>query len=305
LAWVIGLRVIITHVDDVAVAGLPHIARFDNRHSAGFFMSRQMPFSMFSFSKLSIAVALATTTVVVDAQPMLEEVVVTAQRREQSLQDAPVAITAFSAEDIDTRGIRDVKDISLFVPNVNIAPAPGGSTGATIAIRGSTTINPALTWEPTVGLYLDGVFLGKNLGGIFEIAELERVEVLRGPQGTLYGKNTIGGAVNLVTRLPSESMGGYLEASAGNEGYTAFRGRLETGALGSVGGGVGELRASIAYSNRSRDGFYDNIDSDPTGGFNPFVNPRSNSTFQDLDNDALRADFLLTATDNLTLRYYS
>ncbi|MEY2909128.1 MAG: hypothetical protein RLZZ602_1651, partial [Pseudomonadota bacterium] len=144
---------------------------------------------------------------------------------------------------------------------------------------------------------------GKNLGGIFEIAELERVEVLRGPQGTLYGKNTIGGAVNLVTRLPGETMGGYLEASAGNEGYTAFRGRLETGALGRVGEGVGELRASIAYSNRSRDGFYDNIDSDPTGGFNPFVNPRSNSTFQDLDNDALRADFLLTATDNLTLRY--
>jgi len=148
LAWVIGLRVIITHVDDVAVAGLPHIARFDNRHSAGFFMSRQMLFSMFSFSKLSIAVALATTTVVVDAQPMLEEVVVTAQRREQSLQDAPVAITAFSAEDIDTRGIRDVKDISLFVPNVNIAPAPGGSTGATIAFAARPPLTQRLPGSP-------------------------------------------------------------------------------------------------------------------------------------------------------------
>lgn len=255
------------------------------------------------FNRLPLIAALATVSVVTEAQPMLEEVIVTAQRRAQSLQDAPIAVTAFSAEDIDTRGIRDVKDIGLFVPNVNIAPSPGGSTGATIAIRGSTTINPALTWEPTVGLYLDGVFLGKNLGGIFEIAELERVEVLRGPQGTLYGKNTLGGAVNLVTRLPGDDFGGYAEASAGNEGYTAFRGRLETGAMGRVGEGLGELRASLAYSTRSRDGFFDNVDSDPTGGFNPFVNPRSNNQFQDLDSDALRLDALLTASESVSVRY--
>ena len=128
----------------------------------------------------------------------LEEMVVTAQKREQSLQDAPIAISAFNAEALEQQGITNVRDISGFVPNVQINASPGGSTGATVAIRGSATINPAVTWEPTVGLYLDGAFIGKNLGGIFDVADLERVEVLRGPQGSLYGKNTVGGAINLI-----------------------------------------------------------------------------------------------------------
>lgn len=253
--------------------------------------------------KTLVTAVMVAVAPVVHAQPMLEEVLVTAQRKAESLQDAPIAITAFQAEDIATRGIRDVQDISNFVPNINIAPSPGGSTGATIAIRGSTTINPALTWEPTVGLYLDGVFLGKNLGGIFEIAELERIEVLRGPQGTLYGKNTLGGAVNLVTRMPGEESGGYLEGGFGNEGYTGFRGRIDTGAYGTVGRGLGEFRASIAYSTQSHDGFYDNIDSDPTGGFNTFVNPRSSSTFSDMDSEAFRLDAVINATDTLSYRF--
>ena len=109
--------------------------------------------------------------------------------------------------------------------------------------------------------------------------------------------------MNLITRMPGEAFGGYVEATAGNEGYTAFRGRIETGALGKVGEGLGEFRASLAYSTRSRDGFYDNIDLDPTGGYNPFVNPRSNDTFQDLDSDALRLDTLLTVSDALSIRY--
>lgn len=248
-----------------------------------------------------VAVGLAMSAA--QAQPVLEEVIVTAQKREQSLQDIPVAITAFSETEILTRGIRDVKDLGLFVPNVQIAPSPGGNTGATVAIRGSTTINPALTWEPTVGLYLDGVFLGKNLGGIFDVAELERVEVLRGPQGTLYGKNTLGGAINLVTKAPADEMGGYVEASGGNEGYFGFRGRFETGAIGTVGEGLGEFRGSVAYASRSRDGFYDNVDSDPTGGFNPFVNPVSSDYLQDLESDAARVDLALSVTESFNVRY--
>jgi iron complex outermembrane receptor protein len=255
------------------------------------------------FNKTVLLAGLVAAAPVTQAQAILEEVLVTAQRKAESLQDAPIAITAFQAEDIAARGIRDVQDISNFVPNINIAPSPGGDTGATIAIRGSTTINPALTWEPTVGLYLDGVFLGKNLGGIFEVAELERVEVLRGPQGTLYGKNTLGGAVNLVTRMPGEDFGGYLEGGFGNEGYKALRGRIDTGASDVVGEGLGEFRASIAYSTQSRDGFYDNVDLDPTGGFNPFVSPRSNSTFSDMDSDAFRLDAVIQATDTLSYRF--
>jgi iron complex outermembrane receptor protein len=256
-----------------------------------------------TFKKTLLMAGLVTAAPIAQAQAVLEEVLVTAQRKAESLQDAPIAITAFQAEDIVARGIRDVQDISNFVPNINIAPSPGGDTGATIAIRGSTTINPALTWEPTVGLYLDGVFLGKNLGGIFEVAELERVEVLRGPQGTLYGKNTLGGAVNLVTRMPGEDFGGYLEGGFGSEGYKSLRGRIDTGTSGITGEGLGEFRASIAYSTQSRDGFYDNIDLDPTGGFNPFVSPRSSSTFSDMDSDAFRLDAVIQASDTLSYRF--
>lgn len=119
----------------------------------------------------------------------------------------------------------------------------------------------------------------------------------------MYGKNTIGGAVNLITRLPGESFGGFVEGSVGNEGYTGFRGRIDTGAVGTVGEGLGKISATLAYSTQSRDGFYDNVDSDPTGGFNPFVNPRSNSSFEDLDSDAFRADVVFDVSEQLSVRY--
>ena len=235
----------------------------------------------FNRNSLSLAVFMACGLLTNSASAALEETVVTAQMTERSLQDTPIAITTFNQMEIDTRRIGDVKDLALFVPNMQIANSPGGTSGATIAIRGASTINPAITWEPVVGLYLDGVFLGKNLGGIFQIAELERVEVLRGPQGTLYGKNTVGGAINLITRLPSEESGGQADIAFGNEGYVQGKIRLDTGTLG-------RFRASAAYVYGERDGFYDNVDSDPTGGFNPLVNPRSSNEFNNLDSEVWR-----------------
>ena len=250
----------------------------------------------FNRNSLSLAVFMACGLLTNSASAALEETVVTAQMTERSLQDTPIAITTFNQMEIDTRRIGDVKDLALFVPNMQIANSPGGTSGATIAIRGASTINPAITWEPVVGLYLDGVFLGKNLGGIFQIAELERVEVLRGPQGTLYGKNTVGGAINLITRLPSEESGGQADVAFGNEGYVQGKIRLDTGTLG-------RFRASAAYVYGERDGFYDNVDSDPTGGFNPLVNPRSSDEFNNLDSEVWRVDGIFEATDMLGLRY--
>lgn len=234
---------------------------------------------------------------------VLEEVIVTAQKREQSLQDTPIALTTFDSSAIEGYGIKNVSDIGLFTPNVNITKSPGGSAGATISVRGSATVNPAVTWEPTVGIYLDGVFLGKNIGGVFDIAELERVEVLRGPQGTLYGKNTVGGAINLITRKPGDEMGGKARLTAGN--FDLFEGQVsvDTGAFGSVGQGLGQFRANFSYLKADRDGFYDNENIDPFAGFNPLVSSASTSEFSDQDDEVYRIDLVLAVTEDFEARY--
>lgn len=183
---------------------------------------------------------------------VIEEVVVTAQKREQDLQDTPIAIAAFNKQAIEDQKVSDITDVTATTPNVQIAPSPGGSTGATVAIRGAASINPAVTWEPSVGIYVDGVFVAKNVGGLFDVAELERVEVLRGPQGTLYGKNTTGGAINLITRKPAEEFGGHIKLGAGNYGYTELGATVDSGRVGDM------ARFMVSYKKRDRDGFYDN-----------------------------------------------
>mgnify|MGYP000232066540 FL=1 len=130
----------------------------------------------------------------------LEEVVVTAQRREEKLQDVPIAVTALTARQLEARGITSIDSLNSMAPNLQVSYTPGNTTAAQIAIRGGVTVNPALTWEPTVGIYLDGVYIGKMQGSVFDVVDLERVEVLRGPQGTLYGRNTLAGALNLIGR---------------------------------------------------------------------------------------------------------
>lgn len=223
-----------------------------------------------------------------EASSGLEEVVVTAQKREQNLQDTPIAIAAFDAQTLEDQQVKDISDLSSSIPNVQIVPAPGGSTGATIAIRGSSMINPAVTWEPSVGIYVDGVFVAKNMGGLFDVAELERVEVLRGPQGTLYGKNTTGGAVSLVSRKPAEEFGGKVKAGAGNYGYTEYSLSVDSGKLGGV------ASFNVAYDKRDRDGFYDN--TLPVG--EPMIDE-----FKKLDSEAGRIAALFDVTDALEISY--
>lgn len=228
----------------------------------------------------------------------LEEVVVTAQKREQSLQDAPIAIAAFDASALEQKGVSNIDDLGTSVPNVKITRSPSNTTAATIAIRGSATINPAITWEPTVGIYLDGVFIGKNIGGIFDIAELQRVEMLRGPQGTLYGKNTLGGAVNLITAKPSGEFGGKIRAGYGNYELMTGYATIDTPALDL--GGAGQLMAKVTASYKTRDGFYDN-EPDPFGS--SLANPPSSDELNNLNSKVGRYDILWDVNDRLELRY--
>ncbi|MEH6550853.1 MAG: TonB-dependent receptor [Pseudomonadales bacterium] len=238
-------------------------------------------------NQLTIAIILAAgVSVSAVAAPALEEVIVTAQKREQSLQETPISISAFDAGAIENQGIKDIGDVSQYTPNVQIAESPGGSTGATIAIRGSVTVNPVVTIDTNVGVYMDGVYIAKNVGGLFDVAELERIEILRGPQGTLYGKNTVGGAVNLVASKPSEEFGGNVRLGAGNYNYTDVYASIDTGTFGE------KFKLNLAVSKRERDGFYDNVSEF-----------RLVDEFKKLDSLAARVAFQIDATDNFGIYY--
>lgn len=227
----------------------------------------------------------------------LEEVIVTAQKRAESLQDTSIAISTFGEESIENLGISDITDVGAFSPNVKIVNAPASTSAATISIRGSVTTNPNINWEPTVGTYVDGVFIGKTMGSVFDMVELTRVEVLRGPQGTLYGKNTIGGAVNFITRKPSGEFHGKLRTSVGNEDYRSAYLRLDSPTMKI---GDGGLYGSVAVLRKKRDGFYKNR-PDPFG--NPLARPVSTDEFENISDKGVRADMVFDATESLTFEY--
>jgi len=149
-------------------------------------------------------------------QTVLEEVLVTATKREQSLQDIAVTVNAFSAETIQEAGINNASDLSVLTPslniNTNLSPF-----NARLTIRGIGTAQTDPALEPSVGLFVDGVFLGRSGLGMSDLTDIERIEVLQGPQGTLYGKNTNAGAVSIFTRAPNlEEFEGYVETTVGD-----------------------------------------------------------------------------------------
>jgi iron complex outermembrane receptor protein len=224
----------------------------------------------------------------------VEEIVVTAQRREEKLHDVPIAVSAFNATMLETRNITSVTGLAGFAPNVTIVPSPGYSTEADIAIRGGVTINPAIYWEPTVGMYVDGVYIPKASGDVFDVADVDHIEILRGPQGTLYGRNTLAGAVNIVTKKPTGIFGGTLEAGASNYGGKEIRGIVNLPALG-------KLSISAAGKMESSDGWIDVVPNDK-----PSLFPTAAPTIGHLNSINRRSAHIaarLDATDDLTFDY--
>lgn len=151
----------------------------------------------------------------------IEEIVVTAAKREQGIYDVPAALSVFDGGTLAERGIADLVDVGKFVPNLNVTTFSAGHTSsANPFIRGIGTQDHLITTDPGVGVYVDGVYLGRQVGQHWNLANIERVEVLRGPQGTLYGRNSIGGAVNIVTAAPGSDPGRRLSARVGSRGRT-------------------------------------------------------------------------------------
>ena len=192
------------------------------------------------------------------ADAMIEEVVVTARRREEGLQSAPIAISAYTGDSLDYRGVTRLDQIAKFAPGLTLENNPsfgGASNSAAIYLRGIGQKEFLPTTEPGVGLYVDGVYVARSVGAILDIVDVERIEVLRGPQGTLFGRNTIGGAISVVTRQPEigGDVQGSIGASVGNDSLLNLNSSIE-GTLSDT----AAARLSVASFNQ--DGYVQRAD---------------------------------------------
>ncbi|MEP3890273.1 MAG: TonB-dependent receptor [Hellea sp.] len=211
-------------------------------------------------SSLGIAAgALAMLAMPCAAQAQIDEVVTTAQRREQSTQDVPVAVTVLSSVDLETKQIGDTLDIQNFVPNLNIGTNTGTANAARIFLRGIGEDESRGAVEPAVGTYIDGVYIGRLVGSLLDLVDLEQVEVLRGPQGTLYGRNSNGGAIKISTIKPQAENGFSGKFTYGNNDRMDVKGTANLAVSDST-----AIRVSGLY--KSRDGFFDIIPNGAAAG---------------------------------------
>ena len=192
---------------------------------------------------------------------VLDAIEVTAQRRKERLVDVPIAVTAMTQDQIESRRIDRLDDLNSLAPGLQISRSPANTTISQLAIRGSSQINPAIYWDPAVGVYLDGVYIGKGQGSIFNVVDLSGIEVLRGPQGTLYGRNTIAGTVNLISRAPTGIFSGRAGVEYGNYNNWVYRASMDLPRLAI---------ADITLSARSerRDPWIETTPTSPVDGMN-------------------------------------
>ena len=237
--------------------------------------------------------ALVSTAHAQDAAPAAEEqattlsaITVTAQKREEALQDVPIVVNVLPEQLLVDTGVRDIKDMQVLVPGLTVTSTQSAAQ-TTARIRGIGTVgdNPGL--ESSVGVVIDGVYRARNSVSFGDLGELDRIEVLKGPQGTVFGKNTSAGVINVVTRRPSYSQSAEAEITAGN--YGMF------GVSGAYNDALGENAAFRIYATkRKRDG----VDDVSTGG-----GPRRETDDGDQNYHAVRGQLLFEPTDNLSINF--
>ncbi|PHZ83250.1 TonB-dependent receptor [Paremcibacter congregatus] len=200
---------------------------------------------------LSAALTSLTPAAVYAAEEIaIEDIVVTATKRSERLKDVPISMSAISAEQLDQTGVRDLKSIAEYIPNLQISQS--NDFRSTVTIRGVGAQSRNIGFDARVGVYVDGVYMGQSPSLNQELLDLERVEVLRGPQGTLFGKNTVAGAISLVTKKPGDEISGQVSADFGNLGYREFKGMVNLPVSEKV-----STKFSVAKTDR--DGYINNI----------------------------------------------
>ncbi|MBA6411609.1 TonB-dependent receptor [Parahaliea sp. F7430] len=216
----------------------------------------------------------------------LEEVVVSARKIQEGLQDTPIAVSAYSNQTLREMGLEALTSISTSTPNLQLQRNAGGDSSLTACMRGLCRSDDIITEEPMVGTYIDGFYISRMQGAFFDLLDVQQIEVLRGPQGTLFGKNTAGGAINITTVRPSGELGGYVEGTLGSDSLKGAKFSLDMPMSDHLAG-------RISYGQQKRDGLI------------------KNTTFSDLnDKDyqtariALAADFNSRFTADYTFDWF-
>jgi iron complex outermembrane recepter protein len=218
----------------------------------------------------------STATAEADFSTRLEDIVVTARKIGERAQDVPVSISAFSADQLETRGIDDLTSVGAITPGLSLTQGTGSSTQLNVSIRGNSEVDTQLALDPAVGVYVDNVYYARSINLGVGLFDLDRIEVLKGPQGTLFGRNTTGGALNITTADPGEKFEGYLNGTYGN--YDKIR--VQAAVSVPLGQDAG-LR--LATNINKRDGFV--------------RNPLLGTDLEDENNQSYRAKFLWTPGD--------
>lgn len=227
-----------------------------------------------------------------DAAYQVDDIVVTARRQSERLQDVPSAVTAFSSDTLYRNQTQTLGDLQAYVPNLSLHV--GDASNAVIYLRGIGQIDSISFNDPGVGVYLDDVYLGRVQGSFLEVVDPQQIEVLRGPQGTLYGRNTIGGAVKFTSEKPSPITEGYIAGAIGSYDERRLRGRL-SGPLGSD-----QLLGSIAIASSSRDGYTTNLNDGQSDGDKDLLAGRATLLYQ--PTDQFSANLTIDASQNRPAR---
>jgi iron complex outermembrane receptor protein len=243
-----------------------------------------------SIKRISLVAAVALQPVIAAAQQAeLEEVTVTAERRAENLQTTPIAVSALGADDLERLQVGSITDLDTAVPSMTIESNVASNAAVTVSMRGNAEQNAAFLFsEPGIGLYLDGVYRRLS-GSNIELADIERIEVLRGPQGTLFGRNTLAGAINIVTRAPSDTLAGSLQL-----GYGAYdTKRIRAAVSGPIAGG---FKGSLSVLDQERsDGWMTNRVNGAKVGTNKFLGAMGALAYEA---DAFDAKLTVYASNN-------
>lgn len=253
--------------------------------------------NLLALAVVSVLVPLPLSVFAQDAKPAtgdanqdepktLGTITVTAQKREEQLQDVPIAITTLSQQQLQDSGVRDVKDMQVLVPGLTVTSTQSEAQ-TTARIRGIGTVGDNAGLESSVGVVIDGVYRPRNGVGFGDLGEIERIEVLKGPQGTVFGKNTSAGVINIITRRPDHETSVDAEMTLGNYGAV--------GVSGAFNSPLGEKAAFRVYATqRKRDGFID---------VHTGAGPRRETDDFDQNYHSLRGQLLIEPTDDLDINF--